>query len=232
MQNFVKIGLSVWVLARSYTPLTHEHFFDIPKYEDIACSLAHPFIVKGSWCHLDWNQGLMFPYNFAYYLCQKRGVVWSTHWQWRIFLHSMTCWRRRRYSAHVVRRRFRGHWPRCLTCLCSHRPPSCSCASGASSPAWAFMFLSCSLKVSLCHFTNAVSCMSEKMSKVLQHFIPKRYMAYQTLCADTYDVLWLMESPPKVSTKCTPTARLKAWYTSLYFISFDKNVFRKCHNGF
>lgn len=92
-------------------------------------------------------------------------MVWSTHWQWHIFLHSMMCWRRRRYSAHVVRRRFRGHLPRCLTCLCSHRPPSCSCASGVSSPAWAFMFLSCSLKVSLCHFTNAVSCMSEKKWK-------------------------------------------------------------------
>lgn len=108
----------------------------------------------------------------------------------------MTCWRRRCYSAHVVRRQFRGHSPRCLTCLCSHRPPSCSCASGASSPAWAFMFLSCSLKVSLCNFTNAVFCMSEKnekISKVLQHFIPKRCMAYQTLCA--YEVLWAHGSP-------------------------------------
>lgn len=114
----------------------------------------------------------------------------------------MTCWRRRRCSAHVVRRRFRGHSRRCLTCLCSHRPPSCSCASGASSPAWDFMFLSCSLKVSLCHFTIAVSCMSEKnekMNKVLQHLISKRCrcMVYQTLCADAYDVLWLMGVPTK-----------------------------------
>lgn len=38
---------------------------------------------------------------------------------------------------------------------------------------------------------------NEKMSKVLQHFIPKRCMAYQTLCADAYDVLWLMGVPTK-----------------------------------
>lgn len=162
-------------------------------------------------------------------------MVWSTHWQWRIFLHSMTCWRRRRYSAHVVRRRFRGHSPRCLTCLCSHRPPSCSCASGVSSPAWAFMFLSCSLKVSLCYFTNAVSCMSEKMKKWVKFYsISFPIGAWLTKpCAPTpmmYYGSWV--SPPKVSTKCTRTASLKAWFTSLYFNSFDKNVFRKCHYGF